>query len=101
VGGMRRSRYVGQAKTHLQNVAIATSLNVLRMVSWLMEVSLATTQKSRFLRLCELAGAAVVREFASKVIIGRTRFRSGDDTVGEFVSAFSTRDLCVFFEIEA
>ena len=58
VGGMRRSRYVGQAKTHLQNVAIATSLNVLRMVSWLMEIPLAKTQKSRFSRLCEQAVAA-------------------------------------------
>ena len=58
VGGMRRSRYVGQAKTHLQNVAVATSLNVLRMVSWLMEVPLATTRQSRFTRLCAQAATS-------------------------------------------
>ena len=52
VGGMRRSRYIGEAKTHLQNVAIATSLNVLRMVAWMMEVPLAKTRKSRFTVLC-------------------------------------------------
>jgi len=51
-GGMRRSRYVGQAKTHLQNVVIATSLNVLRMVAWLMETPLAKTHRSGFARLC-------------------------------------------------
>ena len=52
LGGMRRSRYIGHAKTHLQNVAIATSLNVLRMVGWLMESPLAKTRKSRFSVLC-------------------------------------------------
>ena len=50
--GLRRSRYIGVAKTHLQNTAIATSLNVMRMVSWLLDVPLAKTQKSRFSRLC-------------------------------------------------
>jgi transposase len=57
VGGMRRSRYIGEAKTHLQNVAIATSLNVLRMVAWLMEVPLTKTRKSRFTQLCAQAVA--------------------------------------------
>lgn len=52
VCGLRRSRYIGVAKTHLQNTAIATSLNVMRIVSWLLEVPLAKTQKSRFSRLC-------------------------------------------------
>ena len=50
--GLRRSRYVGVAKTHLQNTAIATSLNVMRMVAWLLEVPLAKTRKSRFSILC-------------------------------------------------
>jgi transposase len=58
VGGMRRSRYIGAAKTHLQNVAIATSLNVLRMVSWLMEIPLTKTPKSRFTRLCTQGAAS-------------------------------------------
>lgn len=50
--GMRRSRYLSQSKTNLQNTAIATSLNVLRMVSWLMDVPLAKTRRSRFRALC-------------------------------------------------
>jgi transposase len=58
VGGMRRSRYIGQAKTHLQNVAIATSFNVLRMVAWLMEVPLSKTRKSRFNALCTQMAAS-------------------------------------------
>jgi len=32
---MRRSRYIGKAKTHLQNVAIATALNIYRLVAWI------------------------------------------------------------------
>jgi transposase len=50
--GLRRSRYIGQAKTHLQNVAIAAALNVLRMVAWLMEVPLAKTRTPHFAQLC-------------------------------------------------
>ena len=46
VGGLRRSRYIGQAKTHLQNVVIATALNVLRLVAWLEEVPRAKTRTS-------------------------------------------------------
>ena len=52
VGGLRRIRYIGLSKTHLQNVAIATSLNVLRLVSWIMEIPLSRTRKSRFARFC-------------------------------------------------
>lgn len=52
IGGLRRSRYIGLSKTHLQNVAIATSLNVMRMVSWLMGSPLSRTRKSRFARFC-------------------------------------------------
>ena len=44
--GLRRSRYVGQAKTHLNNLLIATSLNLMRMIAWLMEVPLAKTRVS-------------------------------------------------------
>ena len=58
VSGMRHSRYIGQAKTHLQHVATAVALNVLRMVAWLMEVPLAKTQKSRFTVLCSKMAAS-------------------------------------------
>ena len=44
--GLRRSRYIGEAKTHLNNLMIATSLNLMRMIAWLMEVPLAKTRVS-------------------------------------------------------
>lgn len=49
--GMRRSRYVGEVKTHLQHVAIATALNLLRIVSWLMGIPLAKTRQSPLVAL--------------------------------------------------
>jgi transposase len=45
---LRRSRYVGQAKTHLQNVAIAVATNIKRSIDWLNEIPLAPTRCSRF-----------------------------------------------------
>jgi transposase len=33
--GLRRSRYIGLARTHLQHVATAAAINVVRTVSWL------------------------------------------------------------------
>ncbi|GAA4020284.1 hypothetical protein GCM10022408_37790 [Hymenobacter fastidiosus] len=49
--GMRRSRYVGLAKTHLQHVLIATAINLCRIVNWLNEVPLAQTRQAAFERL--------------------------------------------------
>ena len=49
---LRRSRYLGLIKTHLQHVATAVALNVVRVVNFLNEVPLAPTRKSRFARLC-------------------------------------------------
>ena len=49
--GMRRSRYVGLAKTHLQHVFIATAMNLWRIVNWLNEVPLAQTRRAAFERL--------------------------------------------------
>ena len=46
--GLRRSRYVGQAKTHLQNLATAVATNVKRLSDWLNGVPLAPTRHSRF-----------------------------------------------------
>lgn len=46
--GLRRSRYVGQPKTHLQNLAIAVATNIKRLNDWLNEVPLASTRHSRF-----------------------------------------------------
>jgi transposase len=33
--GLRRARYLGQAKTHLQHILIATSMNLVRFGHWL------------------------------------------------------------------
>ncbi len=50
-GTVRRSRYTGLAKTHLQEVATATAINVLRTINFLNEVPRAKTRVSRFARL--------------------------------------------------
>ena len=53
--GLRRSRYVGQAKTHLQNLVIAVATNLTRWVDWLNEIPMALTRHSRFTQLFEAA----------------------------------------------
>jgi len=55
--GMRRSRYVGLAKTHLQHVFIAAAMNLSRIVNWLNEVPLAQTRQAAFERLIPTAMA--------------------------------------------
>jgi transposase len=49
--GMRRSRYVGLAKTHLQHLFVATAINLYRIVDWLNEVPLVKTRQAAFVRL--------------------------------------------------
>jgi len=46
--GLRRSRYVGRAKTHLQHVATAAAMNLVRMTEWLGGADPATTRRSKF-----------------------------------------------------
>ncbi len=48
---LRRCRYQGLAKTHLQEVATAAGLNLSRVVNWLEGKQPIKTQSSRFLRL--------------------------------------------------
>jgi transposase len=48
---LRHTRYIGLAKTHLQNVIIAVALNLLRILAWLGEVPRAATRTSSFARL--------------------------------------------------
>jgi hypothetical protein len=52
--GMRRSRYRGLDKTHLQHVAIAAAMNVDRLVAWFDGRPRAQTRTTRFaaLRRC-------------------------------------------------
>ena len=49
--GLRRSRYAGQAKAHLQHLLVGVALNFCRVFSWLVGEPLATTCVSRFARL--------------------------------------------------
>ncbi len=48
---LRHARYVGLAKTHLQQVLTATALNILRVIAWLEEIPRAHTRKSAFKKL--------------------------------------------------
>jgi len=52
---MRRSRYIGQEKTHLQHVATAAALNVVRSLAWFNGVPRAQTRRSTFARLYDAA----------------------------------------------
>jgi transposase len=54
--GLRRTRYGGVAKTHVQHVAIAAAINIDRIVAWLDERPRAKTRTSRFAALAP-AGA--------------------------------------------
>lgn len=51
IGDLRRSRYIGLAKTHLQHVLLASGINLLRAIAWLEELPRAQTRKSPFLAL--------------------------------------------------
>ena len=51
VCGMRRSRYIGLAKTHLQHIITAAALNLIRVVEWLHDPTFAQTRISRCARL--------------------------------------------------
>lgn len=48
---LRRSRSIGQNKTHLQHVINATAMNVTRILAYLIDISLRTTRISRFAAL--------------------------------------------------
>ena len=48
---LRRSRYIGLAKTHVQHVITATAINVSRLLAWLMDIPLDGTRVSRFAAL--------------------------------------------------
>jgi len=52
--GLRRTRYRGLEKTHLQHVAIAAAINIDRIVAWLEEQPRATTRTSRFAALAPM-----------------------------------------------
>ena len=49
--GLRRARYRGLPKTHLQHLATAAAINVHRVVDWLTGVPVARTRRSHFAAL--------------------------------------------------
>ena len=53
--GLRRSRYRGVVKTHLQHVATAAAMNLERLWAWFDERPRAKTRTSRFARLAPMA----------------------------------------------
>ena len=53
--GLRRSRYRGLEKTHLQHVATAAAINLKRALSWLSETPRSRTYRSPFSRLAAAA----------------------------------------------
>ncbi len=53
--GLRRSRYIGLAKTRLQHILTAAAMNLTRTVTWLSDVPRRKTYQSRFARLAQAA----------------------------------------------
>ena len=53
--GLRRSRYIGLAKTHLQHVITAAAINLVRVAEWFAGISVARTRVSRFAALQPVA----------------------------------------------
>jgi hypothetical protein len=51
---LRRSRYIGLAKTHLQHVLTAAAMNLTRIAAWLGGTPLARTRQSAFTKLMML-----------------------------------------------
>ena len=49
--GLRRSRYTGLAKTHLQHVITAVAINLVHVAEWFAGISVARTRVSRFAAL--------------------------------------------------
>ncbi|MBO0789349.1 MAG: transposase [Ktedonobacteraceae bacterium] len=52
---LRRSRYVGLPKTHVQHLAIATAINLVRLVDWFDSNPPASTRVSAFEKLYKVA----------------------------------------------
>ena len=53
--GLRRSRYIGEHRTHLQHVVTATAINVCRVHDWLEGIALHSTSLSHFARFMKEA----------------------------------------------
>jgi transposase len=49
--GLRKARYRGLAKTHLQHIATAAAINLDRLVAWFDDIPRGTTRTSRLVAL--------------------------------------------------
>jgi hypothetical protein len=49
--GLRQAQYIGLARTHLQHVATAAALNLVRLGEWWRGTPVAKTRRSPFARL--------------------------------------------------
>ncbi len=49
--GLRKCRYIGLAKTHLQHVITAAAINLIRIAEWRIATPTAKTRCSRFAAL--------------------------------------------------
>jgi transposase len=56
--GVRRARYMGAAKTHLQHILTAAAMNFVRVGVWIAGGRPAQTRPSRFQALMRQAAAA-------------------------------------------
>jgi transposase len=50
---LRRTRFIGLAKTHLQHIATAAAINLARLADWFAQMPSATTRASPFKRLAQ------------------------------------------------
>lgn len=55
--GLRRSRYIGEPRTHLQHVVTATAMNLCRLHDWLEGISPHCTPLSHFARFMKEAAS--------------------------------------------
>ncbi len=55
---LRRTRYIGLPKTHLQHLMTAVAINLKRLFNWLLGIPLATTRVSRYSQLMANSSAS-------------------------------------------
>ena len=71
--GLRRSRYIGEPRTHLQHVVTATAMNVCRLHDWLEGISPHATPLSHAGSLYE-RGCLIGRDdFATNTNVGESQ----------------------------
>jgi transposase len=54
--GLRQARYIGQAKTHLQNILTAAAMNLSRVIAWVNDLPSEKTRTAHFARLAPVIG---------------------------------------------